>query len=164
MGKVHVLFGEPVPLREGLAGDDPNALNKVAFEVCARINRVTPVTPTSLVTLALLGAQGRAVTRPQAQALIEPALRYVERRGFPGARSSRPSACSRRSSSTASSSATTAAPSRSTGSAPTATSTAAFYRNISIHWFVNRAIVELSLAASTDPTTRWRRRSGCATC
>ncbi len=58
MGKVHVRFGEPVPLRDGLAGDDPNALNKVAFEVCARINRATPITPTSLVTLALLGAAG----------------------------------------------------------------------------------------------------------
>ena len=31
------------------------ALQKLAFEVCVRINAVTPITPVSLVTLALLG-------------------------------------------------------------------------------------------------------------
>ena len=53
-------FGEPVPLRASLADGDPNALSKVAFEVCTRINRATPVTPISLATLALLGTEGRA--------------------------------------------------------------------------------------------------------
>ena len=66
-GKIHIAFGEPISLRAEVAGpslsEDPPeartfALQKLAFEVCVRINRVTPITPTSLVTLALLhGAQ-----------------------------------------------------------------------------------------------------------
>ena len=40
-----------------------------------RINRATPVTPISLVTLALLGADGRAVTLAEAQALVDPVRR-----------------------------------------------------------------------------------------
>jgi alpha-beta hydrolase superfamily lysophospholipase len=78
-----VRFGEPVALRAALAGGDPHALSKVAFEVCTRINRATPITPISLVTLALLGAEGRAVTVAQAQALVDPVRRYVTLRGLP---------------------------------------------------------------------------------
>jgi glycerol-3-phosphate O-acyltransferase len=66
LGRVRVRFGEPVPLRASLAGDDGNALSKVAFEVSARINRATPVTSISLVTFALLaqtGARSRSTRR-----------------------------------------------------------------------------------------------------
>ena len=70
IGTVHVRFAEPLSLREALepGGHDDNpdtrrlALQKVAFEVAVRINRVTPVTATALVTLALLGVRDRALT------------------------------------------------------------------------------------------------------
>ena len=40
--------------------DETNlSLQKLAFEVCFRINQATPITPTSLVTLALLGRGDR---------------------------------------------------------------------------------------------------------
>ena len=38
-------------------------MQKLAFEVAVRINRVTPITPTSLVTLSLLGGGDRAAHR-----------------------------------------------------------------------------------------------------
>src|SRR5204862_8198270 len=60
-GAIHLRFGEPLSLRQVMGPSNPDAepdadeqnvaLQKLAFEVSARINRVTPVTPTSLVTL-----------------------------------------------------------------------------------------------------------------
>ena len=85
LGRVQVRFGEPVPLRESLADGDPNALSKVAFEVCTRINRATPVTPISLATLALLGTDGRAMTLAEAQGGDRAGARVrASERGLPG--------------------------------------------------------------------------------
>jgi glycerol-3-phosphate O-acyltransferase len=164
LGRVQVNFGEPVPLRKALAENangDPAAaglaLSKVAFEVSTRINRATPVTPISLVTLALLGTDGRAVTVKQAQQVIEPVRSYVERRRIPGnedlgdlrtpegiqsildvlvehgvvetfADGEEPVYRIRADQDLA----------------------AAFYRNVVIHWFVNRAIVELALVTARE--------------
>src|SRR5262249_35810043 len=71
-GNIHIRFGEPLSLAKTLGPSDPSAepnadeqnltLQKLAFEVSVRINRVTPITPTSLVTLALLGMGDRALT------------------------------------------------------------------------------------------------------
>src|SRR5690348_16941511 len=52
IGTVHICFAEPISVREALGpgdrGDDPDArrlaVQKMAFEVAVRINRVTPVT------------------------------------------------------------------------------------------------------------------------
>ena len=60
-GKIYVRFGEPISLRAALRRSEPGrrgrhlALQKVAFEVSRRINEVTPITATSLVTLASSG-------------------------------------------------------------------------------------------------------------
>ena len=73
-GDIHIRFGEPLSLAQAARpaataapsrdADEQNlALQKLAFEVAVRINRVTPITPTSLVTLALLGRGDRALTR-----------------------------------------------------------------------------------------------------
>ena len=53
------------------------------FEVSRRINEVTPITATSLVTLSLLGAQGRALTLEQVRATVHDPLEYARRRGLP---------------------------------------------------------------------------------
>ena len=164
LGRIQVNFGEPVPLRAALdaapAGDDAArrlALSKAAFEVCARINRATPVTTISLVTLALLGVDGWAVTAAHAQRVIEPLRRYVRQRELPGSETL--------------AELETDAGTRETletlvehgvverfdeGSEPVyrigpdRELAAAFYRNVVIHWFVNRAIVELSLVAAAE--------------
>ena len=49
------------------------AVQKLAFEVSVRINRATPITPTSLVTLALLGSGDRALSVEETVEALRPA-------------------------------------------------------------------------------------------
>ena len=83
-GSVNVCLGEPLSLRRALGPDEDDTrrhrIEKVAFEVLHRINRATPVTLTALVTLALLGDDDRALTLDGIGAVIDPFLRYFERR------------------------------------------------------------------------------------
>jgi glycerol-3-phosphate O-acyltransferase len=91
-GQIHIAFGEPLSLREQL-GDPARAapvaaerkfdLEKLAFEVSVRINRVTPITPTSLVTLALLGTTGQALTVGETRRSLTSLLEIVRRRDLP---------------------------------------------------------------------------------
>src|SRR5499427_8253004 len=94
VGTVHVGFAEPISLRAALPPGGPDgdkdawrlALQKVAFEVAVRINRVTPVTATALVTLALLGVRDRALTLGQVRAVMEPLRGYLTERELPYSR------------------------------------------------------------------------------
>jgi glycerol-3-phosphate O-acyltransferase len=88
-GDIHLRFGEALSLRAALARgelgeldhDAPDlAIQKLAFEVCARINRVTPITPTSLVTLTLLGAGNRALSVDEIMVGMRNLLEDVRRR------------------------------------------------------------------------------------
>jgi glycerol-3-phosphate O-acyltransferase len=101
-GTIYVRFGEPLSLRQALgppaakpsdtdtdraidteSDGDRLALQKVALEVSRRINEVTPITATSLVTLGLLGAQGRALTIDQVRATVHDPFDYAIKRGLP---------------------------------------------------------------------------------
>ncbi len=92
-GNIHIRFGAPLSLAEALGPPDPEAepnpdehsltLQKLAFEVCVRINRVTPITPTSLVTFALLCTEDRALTLPETHALVHELAEAVRRRKLP---------------------------------------------------------------------------------
>jgi glycerol-3-phosphate O-acyltransferase len=92
-GSVYVRFGEPLSLRAALGEDAPDraaapaerrrALQKLALEVSLRINDATPVTGAALVTLALLGARGRALTLPQIRLAVAGYLDFARRRGLP---------------------------------------------------------------------------------
>ncbi len=92
-GAIHIRFGEPVSLAQAMGPSNPDAepnadeqsltLQKLAFEVSARINRSTPVTPTSLVTLALLGRGDRAQSVDEVVVALKNLLHYVRGRGLP---------------------------------------------------------------------------------
>ncbi|MGQ0466653.1 MAG: glycerol-3-phosphate 1-O-acyltransferase [Sporichthyaceae bacterium] len=84
-GHAWVRFGEPFSLREALerAGTGRARLEKVGFEICDGINRATPVTPTALVTFALLGSPGRALTLAEVGRVSAPLLDYFDRRSIP---------------------------------------------------------------------------------
>ncbi len=155
-GAAHVRFGEPLPLSEGLAmsavGDtDPRlAVERIAFEVCDRINRATPVMANGLATLALLGVRGRALTLDQVVRLIAPVLDYVALRALPttGVEVLRSPEGARR---VLEALGRAGVVSSFDGGlepvyviVPGQHNVAAFYRNNAIHWFVNRAIVELT--------------------
>jgi glycerol-3-phosphate O-acyltransferase len=84
LGKAYVNVAEPVSLRQ-VRTDRRLATEKIAFEVLHRINRVTPVTPTSLLTLALLGLGDRALTLGEIRSVLDPLLDYVALRKLPQA-------------------------------------------------------------------------------
>lgn len=102
MGRVHLRFGEPLSIGEAIEnvrlaeatkaeerGEatpvdlDRYSVPKIAFEVCHRINTVTPITPTSLVTFALLDNDDRALTLGEGSAVLRPLLDYIAVRGLP---------------------------------------------------------------------------------
>jgi glycerol-3-phosphate O-acyltransferase len=186
IGTVQVRFAEPISLRAALppgapdgdsaspdpaaprsAGPDPAAppndawrlaLQKVAFEVAVRINTVTPVTATALVTLALLGVRDRALTLGQVRGVLEPLRSYLAERGLPHSREILD---------------TNAGVQRVLGALSQQNVVtiyaggqepvyaiergqhlvAAFYRNSAIHHFLDRAVAELILLSA--PADRW---------
>jgi glycerol-3-phosphate O-acyltransferase len=157
LGRVHVRFGEPLPLREALgAAADPQApqdavrlaVQKTAFEVCHRINTVTPVTHTALVALALLGEQQRALTEREVVEIVDRLVAHCRRRGVrtPGDAQSALRAL-----------AASKVLDRYDGGqepvyaiAPDQHLVAAFYANSGVHAFLLRAIAELARDAA-DP-------------
>jgi glycerol-3-phosphate O-acyltransferase len=84
LGKAYVNVGEPISLHQ-VRTERKLATEKIAFEVLHRINRVTPVTPTSLLTLALLGLGDRALTPAEIRSVLDPLLDYVSVRKLPQA-------------------------------------------------------------------------------
>ncbi len=84
-GKVHLRFAEPLSLRSMLeeGSGARAAVPKVAFEVCNRINRVTPVTAAAVTTLVLLEHPDRALTEAEMRAGALPIAEYLGTRGVP---------------------------------------------------------------------------------
>ena len=157
VGAARVHFGDPVSLREAMheTGGSAIAVDKIAFRICDGINRVTPVTATSLVTMALLGSRDRALTFDQVARMTEPLIDYVERRGVPGpvAELRKPSGLMRGLDGLVDAGVAR----RFDGGiepvwsiAPGGYHIAAFYRNGALHHLVNRAIVELALLRATS--------------
>jgi glycerol-3-phosphate O-acyltransferase len=173
-GRIHIRFGAPLSLRATLGspqvGSAPNPeeqsieLQKLAFEVAHRINRATPITPTSLVTLALLGAGDRALTLEETAVALGDLLGYVERRSLPMTEAltsedldsvRRPLehlvensvvVCFR------------GGPEAVYAIGADQHLAAAYYRNAIIHFFITGAVVELSLLRSSDPEVTDRER------
>ncbi len=169
-GGIHLRFGEPLSLARTIGpptpAAEPNpdernlAVQKIAFDVAVRLNRVTPITPTSLMAMALLGLGDRAATVDELVKSLTNLTAYVRRRGLP----------------------TTAAIELDTAAgvqraldqlvesrvvstfvggldvvyrvAPHQHLTAAYYRNTILHFFVTPSIAELALlrAAAVAPS------------
>lgn len=165
IGNAYVRFGEPLSLREALANADADGggkwtVAKIAFEVFQRINRCTPVTAHALVTLVLLGQSDRALTLGDVHERVLPLLEYAQARGLPTSQLDAlhdASGVAEKLDSLVSSGVL----SRYDGGLdpvysiePGQHSVAAFYRNSAIHWFVNRAILEISLLDVTYEETQ----------
>jgi glycerol-3-phosphate O-acyltransferase len=157
IGTAYVRFGEPLSLREALinAGSMTEgnrwALDKVAFEIFQRINQITPVTAPALVTLALLGVGDRALTLDEVHAIVVPLLDYASQRHLPTAPVSALRAA-RGVEEVLDALARSGVVQRFEAGLQTVFkiepgkhSVAAYYRNSAIHWFVNRAIVEIGV-------------------
>jgi glycerol-3-phosphate O-acyltransferase len=165
-GTVDVRFGEPISLAERLtvardAGSTTTrTMQKLAFEICDGINRVTPIVPTSLVTLALLGIDERALTLREVRMVLAPLLDYVEARALPlsdGVRALRRGPMVRGVLDQLAAADVVTVYAKGTEPVylvrPERHHVAAFYRNSAIHWFVNRAIVELATLHTAEQDT-----------
>ena len=82
MGKVYMDIGEPVVLPKAPDPDDKLALSKIAFEVAVEANQVTPITFPSLVTMSLLGAAPKALTEEEAIDDLRALLAWAESRNL----------------------------------------------------------------------------------
>jgi glycerol-3-phosphate O-acyltransferase len=160
-GAIHLRFGAPISLKGFLALQDdvpanPDdtrnpAIPKLAFEVAVRLNEVTPITPTSLVTLALLSADDRSLSIDDTMAVLSPYLDFVTRRDLPTSEKlglDQPSKVAETLAELESHSVVESF----VGSTATVYRVrenqhlaAAYYRNTIIHFFVNRAITEMAL-------------------
>jgi glycerol-3-phosphate O-acyltransferase len=162
-GKIYVRFPEAVSMRAYLgppsgpiaADHDAKrlAMQKMAFEAAWRIQRVTPVTATALVSALLLATRGLALTLGQLHHTLQDSLDFLEKKQTPMSNS----ALRLRSPDGV----RAAADALSNGHpvtrvdggrepvwriAPEDEHAAAFYRNSVIHAFLETSIVELALA------------------
>ena len=157
VGNVHVRFGEPMSLNERIAQHEQAAepdnflIEKTAIEVFRRINEVTPVTAQALVTLTLLSADGCAMTLSDIHKQIRPLLDYIQAGSLPNSLLSPLNYQHGVLNTLNSLIDTNTLEVHDDGSEPVyfvhreQYEVAAFYRNSAIHWFVNRAILELAM-------------------
>jgi len=166
-GKIYVRFGEPVSLRDTLGpatghldvpqDEHDSVLQKLAFEVCWRINRVTPITATSLITLTLLTA-GQGLTFEQLRVALAEYLAFFDRRALPTTDSTQRLA-SPAGVRTALDALTRqkvvegldGGPELVYFVPPDQYLAAAFYRNSIAHFFLDPAITELALVRASEP-------------
>ncbi|TGD71719.1 glycerol-3-phosphate 1-O-acyltransferase [Mangrovimicrobium sediminis] len=80
MGKVYMNIGRPVVLQRAPEPGDRLALSKIAFDVAVQANKVTPITFPSLVTMSLLGAAPRALTEAEVIEDLTLLLQWAEER------------------------------------------------------------------------------------
>jgi glycerol-3-phosphate O-acyltransferase len=166
-GDIHVRFGTPLSLREALGPPPPGVasdadeknvgVQKIAFETAVRINRVTPITPTSLVTMALLGYGDRALTLDEVCASLEDLVHYASTRNLP-ATVPLDSICRELIQSTLDMlvdsgvvTVFTEGPQSVYAIGPDQHLAAAYYRNTISHFFVNASIAELALVRAAEP-------------
>jgi glycerol-3-phosphate O-acyltransferase len=160
VGKIYIRFGEPVALSETASASDAmfdgssehTGVQKLAFEVMSRIEHATPITITDLVTMALLAANGTALTETQVRLHTQEIIALIDTRGLPKAGDLALDSGKNLRVALAAMAATGLLHCYSEGSQPVFRVTpgkelaAAYYRNTIIHYFLSSAIAEMALA------------------
>lgn len=88
LGRIYINFGSPVPLYERmgtLRGEgltDRQVVERIALDICHRLNQATPVTATAAVCVAMLG-EDRALTLDEVCATVAPLAHYLRLREWP---------------------------------------------------------------------------------
>ncbi|HWF69484.1 MAG TPA: 1-acyl-sn-glycerol-3-phosphate acyltransferase [Mycobacterium sp.] len=87
LGRIYINFGSPVPLYERMGAlraeglSDRQVVERIALEICHRLNQATPVTATAAVCVAMLG-EDRALTLDEVCATVAPLAQYLRARGW----------------------------------------------------------------------------------
>ena len=88
LGRIYINFGSTVPLYERMGElraeglSDRQVVERIALEICHRLNQATPVTATAAVCVAMLG-EDRALTLDEVCATVAPLALYLRARGWP---------------------------------------------------------------------------------
>ncbi len=86
-GDIHIRFAEPLSVASITDDADPEeptlGVQKLAFEVMYRIGRVTPITPTAIVTVALLAARGSPKTAEELAEQCRDLAHFIDARRLP---------------------------------------------------------------------------------
>ncbi|CFC46559.1 glycerol-3-phosphate acyltransferase [Mycobacterium tuberculosis] len=164
LGRAYLDFGEPLPLRKRLQemradkSGTGSEIERIALDVEHRINRATPVTPTAVVSLALLGAD-RSLSISEVLATVRPLASYIAARNWAvaGAADLTNRSTIRWTLHQMVASGVVSVYDAGTeavwGIGEDQHLVAAFYRNPAIHILVDRAVAELALLAAAETTT-----------
>jgi len=171
-GDIHIRFGGPISMREFFGEQDPDAepnadanslsVQKLGFKVMHRINRVTPMTPTSLLTLSLLGKGDRALALDEMFTPLQDLVSYIRARDLPttGIEDLESNEGITKTLGCLVDNGVVSCfadgPEPVWAIVPDQHLTAAYYRNTIIHFFVNGSIAEVALAQAVnadEPTT-----------
>jgi glycerol-3-phosphate O-acyltransferase len=156
MGKVYMDIGEAVVLPEAPDPEDRLALSKIAFQVAVEANNVTPITFPSLVTMSLLGAAPRALTEAELGGELGLLLGWVEARNlrispdFDRAFADHMGGLLGIMIGENIVTRYDEGPDVVYGIAPEQHPVASYYRNTVIHFFVNKAIIEMALLKASE--------------
>ena len=156
MGKVYMDIGEPVVLDHAPEPGDSLALSKIAFEVAVQANQVTPITFPSLVTMCLLGAAPKALTETELVAELAALLGWAEARNlriapdFNRAYAEQLDGLLGIMIDEEIVTRYDEGPEIVYGIALEQHPVASYYRNTIIHFFVNKAIIELAMLRATE--------------
>ncbi len=156
MGKVYMDIGKPVILERAPDPDDRLALSKIAFQIAVEANNVTPITFPSLVTMSLLGAAPKALTEDEMVEDLGALLAWAEARklrissDFERAYADQMDGLLGIMIDEGIVSRYDQGPEIIYGIALEQHPVASYYRNTIIHFFVNKAIIELSLIKASE--------------
>lgn len=166
-GDIYIRTGEPVSVASVMGaideGDEVSiGLQKLAFEVMYRIARVTPITPTAVISIGLLAARGGARTADELAQTSAQMMDFITARNLPLTDEvdlSEPSAV------TAILDSLSEHGNVSSHEAVGRTVywlddeqmiRLSYYRNVIVHFFLDRAIAEMALTSLIDDAERSR--------
>lgn len=156
MGKIYVDFGEPVVLPEPPSPDDRLALSKIAFQVAVEANRVTPITYPAVISMALLGVYPRAQTETEVAETVADIVTWARSsalRMSPDFDRQQQEGMGKLLDLMIGEGIITrftGGPTTVYGIEPANVGVASYYRNTIVHFFVNKAIIELALIAIAE--------------
>ncbi len=156
MGKVYMDIGKPVVLDRAPDPNDSLALSKIAFEIAVEANNVTPITFPSLLTMSLLGAAPNALTEEEAIADLQALLGWAQERNlrissdFDLAYADQMQGLMGIMIDEGIITRYDEGPENVYGIALEQHPVASYYRNTIIHFFVNKAIIELALVKASE--------------
>ena len=159
LGRIFFSIGDPVGLEDvgDVGADKPSIdLHKMAFQIAVNTNAVTPITPSGLFALALLGASPRALTEREVSREVFAIVRWAQARSVPLTEDFSMDSVEKFRSIAESMIDHGIIQRHEDGLedvysvAPEQQLKASYYRNTIIHVFVERAIIELALVKAAD--------------